>query len=268
MGCQNANTPEDKPSEVKFSGLTANGTAGSVSTTKLTLTFSADPTTLATSDITVTGATKGALTGTGTTRILSVSEITVANGANITVALSNPAGFTFTPASKTVAVNVNTSKTYSIGDTGPSGVGKVFYVTNEGLSGLEAAPNTWNGGTSDPMLQWKIEKTSTSGTHGTEIGTGAANTATMTGTPEAKGLHPAATACAEYSGGGKNDWFLPSINELNEMYLQKDVIGGFDAYYWSSSQYDGRAGAQYFRNGYQFSAYEDAYEYVRPVRAF
>ncbi|HHU36309.1 MAG TPA: hypothetical protein GXZ47_03680 [Treponema sp.] len=48
MGCQNANTPEDKPSEVKFSGLTANGTAGSVSTTKLTLTFSADPTTLAT----------------------------------------------------------------------------------------------------------------------------------------------------------------------------------------------------------------------------
>ena len=171
-------------------------------------------------------------------------------------------------ASKTVAVKVNTSKTYSIGDTGPSGVGKVFYVTNEGLSGLEAAPNTWNGGTSDPMLQWKIEKTSTSGTHGTEIGTGAANTATMTGTPEAKGLHPAATACVGYSGGGKNDWFLPSINELNEMYLQKDVIGGFDAYYWSSSQYDGRAGAQYFRNGYQFSAYEDAYEYVRPVRAF
>jgi titin len=63
---------------------------------------------LAASDITVTGATKGALSGTGTSRSLAISAITVANGANVTVALANPAGFTITPASKTVAVNVAT----------------------------------------------------------------------------------------------------------------------------------------------------------------
>ncbi len=93
-------------SPVTFSGLTANGTSGTISTTILTLTFSADPTSLAASDITLTGATKGALSGTGTTRSLAISAITVANGANVTVALANPAGFAITPLSKTVAVNV------------------------------------------------------------------------------------------------------------------------------------------------------------------
>jgi len=102
------------PTAVTFSGLTANGSSGSVSTTVLTLTFSVDPTALAATDITVTGATKGALSGSGTTRNLAISAITVANGANVTVALANPAGFTITPASKTVAVNVaGTAVTFS-----------------------------------------------------------------------------------------------------------------------------------------------------------
>jgi len=91
---------------VSFTTLTANGTSGSVTTTVLTLTFDVDPTTLAASDITVTGATKGALAGTGLTRTLIITGITVANGANVTVAIADPAGFTITPASKTVAVNV------------------------------------------------------------------------------------------------------------------------------------------------------------------
>jgi hypothetical protein len=97
------------PTAVTFSGLTSNGTSGSVTTTALTLTFSVDPTTLAATDITVTGATKGALSGTGTTRTLAISAITVANGANVTVALANPAGFTISPASRTVAVYVVTA---------------------------------------------------------------------------------------------------------------------------------------------------------------
>ena len=91
---------------VSFTTLTANGTSGSVTTTVLTLTFDVDPTTLAASDITVTGATKGPLTGTGLTRTLKITGITVANGANVSVAIADPAGFTITPASKTVAVNV------------------------------------------------------------------------------------------------------------------------------------------------------------------
>ena len=87
-----------------FSNLTANGTSGTVTTTTLTLTFDVEPTTLALSDITVSGATKGTLSGTGTTRTLGISAITVANGANVTVALANPAGFTISPASRAVAI--------------------------------------------------------------------------------------------------------------------------------------------------------------------
>jgi len=91
---------------VTFSNLTANGTSAVTTTTILTLTFDIDPTTLAVGDITVTGATKGTLSGTGTTRTLAISNITVVNGADVTVAIADPAGFAITPASKTVAVNV------------------------------------------------------------------------------------------------------------------------------------------------------------------
>ncbi len=43
------------------------GTSGAADTTALILTFSADPSTLTAGNITLTGATKGTLTGTGTT---------------------------------------------------------------------------------------------------------------------------------------------------------------------------------------------------------
>ena len=94
------------PVAVIFTGLSANGTSGSVTTTELTLTFSVNPVGLLASHITLTGATKGALSGSGTSRTLVISGITVANGANVTVALANPVGFAITPASKTVAVNI------------------------------------------------------------------------------------------------------------------------------------------------------------------
>jgi len=34
---------------------------------------------------------------------------------------------------------------------------------------------------------------------------------------------------------------LPSVAELHELYLQRDVVGGFDSDsdYWSSTEYDG-----------------------------
>ena len=111
LGCSNpASTPAPAADQsVAFSTLAANGTSGAVPTTVLTLTFDVEPTTLALSDITVTGAAKGALGGTGLTRTLGISAVTVANGANVTVALANPAGFAITPASKTVAVAIDTT---------------------------------------------------------------------------------------------------------------------------------------------------------------
>ena len=93
------------PVAVAWTAISANGTANVTTTTAITLTFDKNPTALAASNITVTGATKGALTGTGTTRTLAISAITVAEGATITVAISNPSGFTISPSSKTVVIH-------------------------------------------------------------------------------------------------------------------------------------------------------------------
>jgi hypothetical protein len=48
--------------------------------------------------------------------------------------------------------------------------------------------------------------------------------------------------CNQYKGGGYTDWYLPSKDELNQMYknLHKNALGGFDnfAFYWSSTEGD------------------------------
>jgi len=91
--------------EISWTGLTANGTANSVTTTELTLTFNKDPEGLSISDVTVTGATKGTLSSSGATRTLTISNITVAQGENVTVALADPEGYAITPSTQTVAIN-------------------------------------------------------------------------------------------------------------------------------------------------------------------
>ena len=44
--------------------------------------------------------------------------------------------------------------------------------------------------------------------------------------------------CLDLSLNGYDDWFLPSKNELNLLYLQRNLVGGFgNGEYWSSSLY-------------------------------
>jgi len=82
----------------------------------------------------------------------------------------------------------------------------------------------------------------------------------------------AATLCSNYSYSGYTDWFLPSKDELNEMYLAKDIIGGFDMTdnYWSSSQYNDQcAYIQYFLTGTQSElGGKDQLYRVRPIRIY
>jgi hypothetical protein len=80
----------------------------------------------------------------------------------------------------------------------------------------------------------------------------------------------AAVAAREYGGGSKNDWFLPSKDELAQLYSQKATVGGFEAHtYWSSSEdSESVALSQYFPNGVQDNNTKNATVYVRPVRAF
>ncbi|GHU46039.1 hypothetical protein FACS1894190_18120 [Spirochaetia bacterium] len=89
----------------------------------------------------------------------------------------------------------------------------------------------------------------------------------------------AAQVANAYKYGGFNDWFLPSIDELDLMYknLKAKSLGGFQSgYYWSSST-EGpyQARCQRFSNGEQSGSHSwdgDANRsnshLVRPIRQF
>ena len=67
-----------------------------------------------------------------------------------------------------------------------------------------------------------------------------------------------------------NGWRLPTKDELNILYENKDKIGGFaDNYYWSSTEPDdGDVWVQDFSDGYPVTSGNSGDYYVRAVRAF
>jgi len=92
---------------VVFTGVEQIGGIPTVADTEsILLIFDENPATLTEDDITITGATKGTLSGSGIVRILTISDITVLDGENITVAIASPEGYTLTGSPKTVAVYV------------------------------------------------------------------------------------------------------------------------------------------------------------------
>lgn len=145
------------------------------------------------------------------------------------------------------------------------GGGIVFYTRAHGRHGLIADTADLPGLT----LWWNGSYTIT-GASATAIGSGPDNTKKII-LSEGRPGHYAALMCAKYEGGGYRDWFLPSIDELTQLYLQRNVVGGFifNGVYSSSTEvsdvfaymiafYDGTIGYWYKSNPV----------YVRPVRAF
>ena len=103
---------------------------------------------------------------------------------------------------------------------------------------------------------------------GAEIGDGFNNTNNIL-----KDCPNAPAALAARSLGA--DWFLPSINELNQIYDNKITLEGvsgftaFSDYYWSSTESDNYyAWQQLFYNGYQYGNDKIYTGSVRAVRAF
>ena len=168
----------------------------------------------------------------------------------------------------------NPAVTYAIGDTGPSGVGIVFYITDGGLHGLEVAPVDQS--TSQVWIKGDSTKTTENGNTSTAIGTGLANSNAIIDQTGHTGS--AAQVCRSYNGGGLTDWYLPSKDELNAIWdnLVDDGtgvnsgVGGFaDYFYWSSSERSsGTAWGQKFSGSTQGYAYKYNTFYVRAVRAF
>ncbi len=115
---------------------------------------------------------------------------------------------------------------YAIGSTGPAG-GIVFYdkgTFSDGWRYLEAAPKSWSGN-ADPWVdvRWDCNGTLVGGTS-TDVGTGPSNTETILAKGCA-GSSAAVTIAANATVGGFNDWFLPSRDELSQLYNKLFNLG-------------------------------------------
>jgi hypothetical protein len=128
--------------------------------------------------------------------------------------------------------------------------------------GLIAAPSDQG------YAQWGCYGATISGADGLAIGTGNQNTIDiMNGCSEA-GI--AARVCGDLVLGGYSDWYLPSREELNQLYLNRVAVGGFaNFYYWSSPEGNNYlAWLQDFGSGNLYCFSKASNYYVRAVRAF
>lgn len=162
-----------------------------------------------------------------------------------------------------------------VGDIGPGG-GVVFFDAGTEESWgryLEVAPASWSGAPSDPVATWCAKGKSgftKSVPTGTDIGTGAANTRAII---KACGTTSAAGVAAAYRGGGKNDWHLPSRDEVNTLFRKRAAVGGIPAKsLWSPSQSSHFAtyawGQLLVSEGLYIGSYKGYQGMVRPIRAF
>ena len=191
----------------------------------------------------------------------------------------------------TVAV---AEKVYVAGDTGPAG-GLVFYdkgSVSDGWRYLEAAPTDIAVSGTYIYGYSRTDSTSSAttvliGATATAIGTGQANTTALVNAMGSNAYEVlfafqststtanyAARLCDIHVVGTFEDWFLPSIDELNSMYtnLKSNGLGDFTTtgFYWSSSEFAaGSASVKLFNvNGTQQNNDKSSPGHVRPVRAF
>ena len=154
----------------------------------------------------------------------------------------------------------------AIGDTYQGGI--VFYLDGNG-GGLIAAPS--DQATVNDFPDWDCAGSPILGADGLAVGTGAQNTIDIENGCTTSGT--AADICSNLILGGFSDWFLPSIEELELMYLNigsGSNIGNFvSTKYWSSSEIDDIYAWNWeFMSGYQDYNSKSSNKYVRAIRAF
>ncbi|WP_411726241.1 DUF1566 domain-containing protein [Methyloglobulus sp.] len=193
----------------------------------------------------------------GVTRIVGVNGTCRKPESAVHWAIASPAGATGAtgPAGTPAPV-------HAIGDVYGGGI--VFDVDDEGQHGLIAATADQDGGAG---IQWYNGSFTVTNAVRDGANAGHYNTERII-IDQGAGSY-AAQLCANYQGG-YGDWYLPSKAELNLLYEQKDVVGGFAVNgYWSSTE-NGSPLAWFhdFANGFQSTNDKLKSFKVRGVRAF
>lgn len=158
---------------------------------------------------------------------------------------------------------------YTIGQAALGG--KIAYILQPGDPGYDA--NVQHGliaAESDQgTAEWGCINYSIAGAQGEAIGTGNQNTIGIMNVCSTAGI--AARICGDLVLNGYSDWYLPSKDELNKLYINRVAIGGFgNVNYWSSSEPNSSADAwyHYFADGNPYYGPKNNSLNVRAIRAF
>ncbi len=155
--------------------------------------------------------------------------------------------------------------------------GKIAYIFQDGdlgyvegeIHGLIAATVNQSAG----IIWAKVAYQSTAVPGGTDttLGSGATNTDRIIAQNGVDDNTYAAGKARAYDGGGYDDWYLPSLDELTLLYINRVIIGGFSAdYYWSSTEGGvNSAWSKHFTVSSISNQLKDTrWTYVRAVRSF
>lgn len=156
-----------------------------------------------------------------------------------------------------VVAKVSAKKVLKIGDKYCGGI--VFYVDSTG-HGLIAATSDistiytdeWDKKSYKGVYSWSTNQWNDTSKNEKDyayqkvfntsaaIGQGASNTKMILAKyPAATFPYSAAAVASGYREGGYSDWFLPSMDDLKQLYLNRRFVGGFAPYYyWSSTEQD------------------------------
>ncbi len=149
--------------------------------------------------------------------------------------------------------------------------GKVGYFLKTGDPGFDSkvqhgiivSPKELSDGS-----EWGCAEKTIAGADATAIGKGNQNTKDIVAGCSQAGI--GARRCSDLEVNGYSDWYLPSKDELNKLYINRAKIGSFtDAFYWSSCESDATyAWGQDFYDGTQGRVSKDSAGHVNAVRGF